>query len=166
MSEKAADLVCNRLGVSQACRTKTVPLPDTTAGRWTEPGLAPRVWFKKRDPEDIILCECEMVPRRVIDSIIESIYEQNGQPSLRAIGLRSRMGKGPCQGAFCGARVTAYLYDRDVLETGQGINELRTFLESRWRGQKPLMWGTPLAQAELQEAMQCGFLNLELDPKV
>jgi glycerol-3-phosphate dehydrogenase len=105
-----------------------------------------------------------MIPKSVVDSIIESIHKQHGQPSLKAIGLRSRMGKGPCQGAFCSARLTAYLYDQGLLPVAQGIDELKTFLEARWRGQRPIMWGTPLIQAELQEAMQCGFLGLELEP--
>jgi glycerol-3-phosphate dehydrogenase len=166
MAEKTADLICERLDVSRPCLTNTVPLPETKAGRWTTPGLAPRVWFQNSDPEDIILCECEMITKSVVDSIIESIREQHGQPSLKAIGLRSRLGKGPCQGAFCSTRVTAYLYDKGVLQASEGIVELKSFLEARWRGQKPLMWGTPLIQAELQEAMQCGFLGLELDPEV
>ena len=163
MAEKTADLICNRLGVSRPCRTSIDPLPESPAGRWTAPGLAPRVWFKNRDPEDIILCECEMIPKSVVNSIIESIREQHGHPSLKAIGLRSRLGKGPCQGTFCSTRVTAYLYDQGVLHGAQGIDELKTFLEARWRGQKPLMWGTPLIQAELQEAIQCGVLGLELN---
>jgi len=41
MAEKTADLVCQRLGVSSPCRTRTEPLPFTKAGRWTEPGAGP-----------------------------------------------------------------------------------------------------------------------------
>ncbi len=164
MAEKTADLISDRLGVSLPCLTKTVPLPETTAGKWTAPGLSPRIWFQNRNPEDIILCECEMIPKSAVDSIIESIREQHGHPSLKAIGLRSRLGKGPCQGAFCSTRVMAYLYDQGVFQAAQGIDELKNFIEARWRGQKPLMWGTPLIQAELQEAMHCGVLGLELDP--
>ena len=39
--------------------------------------------------------------------------------------------------------------------------ELRHFLRERWRGQHPLLWDTSLAQAELMEAMHCGFFGLE-----
>ena len=164
MAEKTADLLCHRLKVNVSCPTKKNPLPDTIAGRWTSPGMAPRIWFENRDPNDIILCECEMIPKSVVDNIIESIRGQHGHPSLKSIGLRSRVGKGPCQGAFCSARITAYLYDQGLLPVEQGIGELKTFLETRWRGQRPIMWGTPLIQAELQEAMQCGVLGLELQP--
>lgn len=162
MAEKAADFVCQRIGVSRRCRTGTELLPESTNGRWTEPGLTPRYWFARRDPDDILLCECEMIPQSVVDRLLHTIRKQGGQPSLKAIGLRSRMGKGPCQGAFCGARVTAALYDRRVFQGRQGIAALNAFIASRWRGQRPLMWGASIVQAELQEAMQCGFLGLEL----
>jgi glycerol-3-phosphate dehydrogenase len=59
--------------------------------------------------------------------------------------------------------VTAYLYDQGLLDARHGIEDLKAFLDSRWRGQKPLMWGGPLIQAELQEAMHCGLLGLELE---
>ena len=82
---------------------------------------------------------------------------------MKAIGLRSRIGKGPCQGTFCSLRVASYLYDRRELSGNQGIDELRNFLRERWRGQQPLLWDMPLAQAELMEAMHCGLFGLELE---
>lgn len=165
MAEKTADRVCKRLGVCEPCRTGEQPLPNTVDARWTEPGLAPNQWIRKNDPEDILLCECEMVPQSVVDEIVKSIRRQNGHPSLKAIGLRSRIGKGPCQGTFCSQRVTGYLYDRDELHAKEGTAELRAFLRERWRGQQPLLWNAPLAQAELLEALHCGLFGLELEPE-
>jgi len=162
MAEKTANLICNRLGVSSPCLTRTDPLPPDGAARWTKPGLAPKVWMKKHDPEDIMLCECEMVPKSVVDSIVVSIHEQNGKPNLKAIGLRTRIGKGACQGTFCGLRTCAYLYDTDELHADEGLTSLREFVNERWRGVQPLLWDTPLIQAELQEALYCGLMGLEL----
>jgi glycerol-3-phosphate dehydrogenase len=162
MAEKTADLICRRLGLTAACRTQTEPLPNTVDARWTEPGLAPNMWRKKRAVKDILLCECEMVSQSVVDDIVTNIFKQNGRPNLKAIGLRSRIGKGPCQGTFCSQRVTAYLYDRGYLNTNEGAAELSAFLKERWRGQQPLLWDISLAQAELLEAIHCGFLGLEL----
>ena len=116
MAEKTADLICRRLGLTAACRTQTEPLPNTVDARWTEPGLAPNMWRKKRAVKDILLCEYEMVSQSVVDEIVTNILKQNGRPNLKAIGLRSRIGKGPCQGTFCSQRVTAYLYDRWSLD--------------------------------------------------
>jgi glycerol-3-phosphate dehydrogenase len=162
MAERTADWVCRRLGIQQPCRTHIVPLPNTVDARWTEPGLAPNTWLRSHAPNDALLCECEMVPRSVVEQIVTTIRKQDGRPSLKAIGLRSRIGKGPCQGTFCSQRLAAYLYDRNYLAGSQGIDELRAFLRERWRGQQPLLWDTPLAQAELLEAMHCGLFCLEL----
>jgi len=162
MAEKTADLVCQRLGITSPCLTRTQPLPSTDAGKWTEPGLGPRLWLKQNNPEDPLLCECEMLPKSVIDSVMGSIREQNGTPSLEAIRLRSRIGKGPCQGTFCGQRVTAYMYERGALYSDQGLTNLREFLRGRWMGERPILWDGQLIQAELKEALYCGLLGLEL----
>ncbi len=163
MAEKTADRVCRHLGINEPCRTRTQPLPNTVDARWTEPGLAPDQWIRNNDPDDILLCECEMVPQSVVDTIITSLRRRQGQPSMKAISLRSRIGKGPCQGTFCSLRVASYLYDRRELSGDQGRLELRGFLRERWRGQQPLLWDLPLAQAELMEAMHCGLFGLELE---
>ncbi len=162
MAEKAADMACDRMGVKASCKTTTELLPDMVDARWTEPGLAPDYWLRKNDPQDMLLCECEMVPRSVVDEIIRILRKQGGRISLHAIGLRSRIGKGPCQGTFCSQRVVADLYDWSHLNDTEGIAELRNFLRGRWRGQQPLLWGTHLAQAELLEAMHCGLFGLDL----
>jgi glycerol-3-phosphate dehydrogenase len=163
MAEKTADRVCRRLGVDQACRTRSVPLPNTVDARWTEPGLAPHRWIRNNDPDDLLLCECEMVPQSVVDAIATSLQHSGCRPNMEAIGLRSRIGKGPCQGTFCSLRVAAYLYDRHLFQSDQGVAELRNFLQERWRGRRPLLWDLPLAQAELMEAIHCGMFGLELD---
>jgi glycerol-3-phosphate dehydrogenase len=162
MAEKAGDLVCDRIGVSKPSVTRTEPLPSTESSKWTEPGLAPKEWIKKNEPEDLILCECEMVPKSVVDGIIAAIREQGGRADLKAIGLRSRIGKGTCQGAFCGVRITAHMYDTDELFGGEGLVNLRHFLNQRWKGIRPVLWDASLIQEELQEALHCGFFGLEL----
>ncbi len=163
MAEKAANRVCHHLGIPTPCLTRSEPLPNTVDARWTEPGLAPNQWIRKNDPDDILLCECEMVPQSVVNTIVSSLKRRRGRPGLKAIGLRSRIGKGPCQGTFCSLRVAAYLYDRQEISGDLGITELRAFLRERWRGQRPLLWDMPLAQAELMQAIHCGLFGLELE---
>jgi glycerol-3-phosphate dehydrogenase len=162
MAEKTADLVCRRLGVSTACTTKTVPLPSSAAGRIAHPGFSPRIWLQGRHPHQALLCECEMVPSGSVDRIVDSVREQGGRPDLLSIGLRSRIGKGACQGMMCGLRLAAYLYDREVLDADQGRRSLGAFLDERWRGVRPLLWDISLVQSELQEALYCGLFGLEL----
>ena len=162
MAEKAADMICSRLGVKAACRTRTLPLPSSKINQWTEPGLAPRIWLKQPNPKETLLCECEMVPLSAVDQIIDNLIAKGETLDLSAIGLRSRVGRGSCQGAFCGFRMIAHLYERGELESDQGLSLLKQFLERRWHGLRPILWGPQLAQEELQEALHCGLFGLEM----
>ena len=162
MAEKAADLACGKLGVDAPCRTRTEPLPALAMGRWTEPGASPRAWVENRGPKDLVLCECEMVSKNTVDEILQELNGMSGRSRLKAVSLRSRLGKGPCQGAFCGLRTTAHLYDNESFSKKTGVEQLKTFTERRWRGYAPVQWGAAMEQAELQEALYCGMLNLEL----
>ena len=162
MAEKTADLVCGRIGVSAPCQTQKIPLISDHETRWAVPGFSPKYWFKEHDKDDLLLCECEMVPQSAIQEIVDyfDIFDQ--QPDMRGIGKRSRIGKGSCQGNFCSLRIASFLYDRDLLSADQGAGEIRSFIHERWKGQRCLLWETPVVQAELQEAMHCGFFGLEL----
>jgi glycerol-3-phosphate dehydrogenase len=164
MAEKTADLVCAKLGVDAPCLTASTVMPPYEGGRWTEPGLAPRRWLKSTDPADTILCECEMVSKSVVDDIVRTMPPQTPGNTLLSIGLRSRIGKGPCQGGFCSIRVTGHLNDTAVVQGAQGLCEMRRFLDERWRGLHPILFDFPLMQAELQEAVHCGLFGLELPP--
>lgn len=162
MAEKTADLVCERMGITDPCLTRTEPLPSTPAGMWTEPGLGPRLWIKGSGPENQPLCECEILSKSIIDSVIGSIQKNGDKLDLQAISLRSRMGKGSCQGTLCGERVTAHLYERGDFSADEGLTHLKSFLRERWKGEGPVLWDAQLIQAEFKEALYCGLLGLEL----
>ncbi len=162
MAEKAADLVAGRLGNRAAGTTATVALPGGDAGRWTEPGAAPKQWVARNDPADMILCECEMVPQSAIDEIVATAPGAAPETmGIEAIALRSRVGKGPCQGSFCGIRVGSYLYDRGYYRDAAGLAHMRDFFDERFKGQRPVIWGQQAAQMELAEALHCGLLGLD-----
>ncbi len=163
MAEKTCDLVCAKLGMTAPCKTRTEPLPASEKAMWTEPGLAPKTWVDKKSSSDLILCECEMVSADIISSIINNMGDMRGKSLLKAVGQRSRVGKGPCQGGLCGLRITGYLYDLERVHNHEGLKELRRFVERRWRGFAPILWGASLRQAELQDALYCGMLDLELE---
>ncbi|MCB2146783.1 MAG: anaerobic glycerol-3-phosphate dehydrogenase subunit A [Deltaproteobacteria bacterium] len=162
MAEKTADLVCRRLGNSNPCRTAIDPLPASNEARYTEPGFTPKMWFKQKDPSDLLLCECEMVPTSVFNEIAAFLTHNGHRPGLREMGQRSRVGKGPCQGSFCSLRMAAHMYNEGMLRGGEGVGELKDFLNERWRGMQPLLWGPAVSQAELQEALHCGLLGLDV----
>jgi glycerol-3-phosphate dehydrogenase len=161
MAERACDRICARLNVDAACRTRQEPLPSTMSGEWTEPGLAPKTWLERQQADDMILCECEMVPKSAVQSISENIGRQNDPVLLHHIGARSRIGKGACQGTYCGLRITADLYDQGTFRQDRGIADLTHFTNTRWRGQQAVLFGEQLKQAEFQEVMYCGLFDLE-----
>jgi glycerol-3-phosphate dehydrogenase len=161
MAERAADLVCERLGVTAPCRTRTEPLAAAPECEWTEPGLAPRAWMRAHAPDDALLCECEMVARSALDAIARDLGADD-RSLLADLALRSRLGKGACQGTFCAVRAVAHLYHRGELTADRGARETVEFFRERWRGQHPVLWGEQLAQAELAEAIHCGLHGQEL----
>ena len=160
MAEKTCDAVCARLGVASPCRTRTEMVPATGASSWTEPGRAAKAWLEHHEAENPVLCECELVQNEALKEIVASLPDADTS-LLHAIGLRSRVGKGPCQGAFCSVRITSALYDSGVFSGEKGLEQLASFLRSRFKGQRPILWGTQLAQWELAEALHCGLFSLE-----
>jgi glycerol-3-phosphate dehydrogenase len=161
MAERTADWVCGRLGVGAPCRTRTEPLSVAPEHEWTEPGLSARAWMHEHG-SDAMLCECEMVSRRTLDDITDALGGHGERRLLADIALRSRLGKGACQGAFCTVRAAAHLVDRGILTGDSALRESAQFFGERWRGQQPILWGEQLAEAELAEALHCGLHGLEL----
>lgn len=162
MAEKTADLVAQRLGNTHVCSTASMALPEDERVRWTEPGYAARHWYQQHDNSDLILCECEMVAKSVVDDVIAQSPGREADMTVKAIGLRSRIGKGSCQGAFCAMRVTSYLYDKNFYHNKDGLRHMREFVDERFKGIKPVLWGEQMAQVELAETMHCGLMGLDM----
>ncbi|MGD9133396.1 MAG: anaerobic glycerol-3-phosphate dehydrogenase subunit A, partial [Desulfobacterales bacterium] len=55
MAEKTSDLICRRLAVINPCMTRTQLLPTYSANKWTQPGLAARVWVQGQNSADVLL---------------------------------------------------------------------------------------------------------------
>ncbi|MBC8438133.1 MAG: anaerobic glycerol-3-phosphate dehydrogenase subunit A [Deltaproteobacteria bacterium] len=162
MAEKASDLVCWKHSIFSKCLTKEIPLPSTKSGEWSEPGLMVNEPVMSKTGFDPILCECEMVPQGAIDTIVNSVKQNKGKPDLISIALRSRVGKGPCQGAFCSLRIFSHLYDSNVVQDHSDIKDLKRFLNERWKGEQSLLWDQALAQSSLKEMIHSGLFGLEL----
>jgi len=160
MAEAAVDLVCRRLGKDAQCRTAEVPLPGSGEGQTLDTGLR-LDRLRVTPPDGEVLCECEMVGRQQVEEIVKEL-ERNGHPvNPNAIRLRSRFGMGSCQGGFCGYRTIGALYERGFVSNKQGNEMLVDFLEGRWNGIKPMLWGEQLRQEQLLEAIYCGSLNID-----
>lgn len=162
MAEKTSDIVCKKLSVDWKCQTRVIPLPSTQSGEWSEPTVFIND-FRQSAKHDPVLCECEMVPTSAVDTIIAAIKKDGSHLDLNAISMRSRIGKGPCQGAFCSVRILSHLYNIKELTHGQGINDLKRFLNQRWKGEQPLLWGSAIVQSSVKEMIHCGLFGLELE---
>ncbi len=160
MAEKTADLVADRLGNTAPCLTADRPLPGLPATRWTEAGLGPRQACDPGPAGGDTLCECEMIPASAVAEVLGEQAAQNGRIGLTGLAQRSRLGRGPCQGTFCGLRAAGMLVNENLLGKGEIHRELRNFLDERWRGQRPVLWGDCLAQAEFKQAIYGATLGL------
>jgi len=163
MAEKTSDIVCNKHGITQTCKTKTTPLPSTHDGEWSEPGVFIADSIDSKTLHDAYLCECEMVPEKAIKKVIDSIKRNGGRPDLESIALRTRVGKGTCQGTYCSVRLLSHLCDNKDYTAANSINDLRLFLNERWKGEHPLLWDQTLVHSSLKEMIHCGLFCLELD---
>ena len=70
------------------------------------------------------------------------------------------MGKGPCQGTFCSIRTPKHVFGK--LEKREQASAIGDFLQERWKGLRPVLWGPQLAQAELMQSVHCGYFGLEM----
>jgi glycerol-3-phosphate dehydrogenase len=156
MAEETVDAVCAQLGESRPCTTATVPLPGSESG--TTYSLSERLQRKERTLNDEqLICECEMVPR---SKLVEAI-NRTGSTKLDDIRRQLRLGMGPCQGGFCIYRAAGILHELDGLTAGRADRSLCDFLEERWKGVWPILYGDQLRQARLDEWIFQGVLDVE-----
>lgn len=175
MAEKMTDLVCARLGVSTPCRTAEEPLAPTPddklmsrAGHFFPPHrvqlVAERlgeefpalVQTLEQGAGNELLCECEMVSR----AEIEFVARDETTHFLHDIRFRTRMGMGTCQGTFCSLRAIGAL-TANVSFAVKPRQNLRSFLQERWRGLRPILWGNQVQEIELGRAIYAATLNLD-----
>ncbi|MGQ9647230.1 MAG: anaerobic glycerol-3-phosphate dehydrogenase subunit A [Thermodesulfobacteriota bacterium] len=153
MAEKTSDLLCQKMGVRTPCSTHLKPLP----ARGKPFDLMERL--KGMHPalgkEAEIICDCEIVGR----SELEESLKKGNLKNLQDILHRTRLAKGTCQGGFCIYRLLGVLHELKL--SGEDSNSvLKGFLEERWKGIRPILWGTTLKEEELIESIYKGIFNL------
>jgi glycerol-3-phosphate dehydrogenase len=98
MAEETADLVALKLQVDAPCTTALEPLPGQGAGArhyWVGERLADHEADGGGDAA--LICECEFVTREMLDRFLAERWPC----SLDDVRRGTRLGMGPCQGAFC-----------------------------------------------------------------
>lgn len=176
MAEKMTDLVCHHLHNNSPCTTAQediVPAPSPqslqkAAGYFPIHGVhlvAERLGQAFEEvvdkaalaPRNELICECEMVSMAEINYVAADTTTHN----LSDIRLRTRLGMGTCQGTFCALRAIGSLTAQDTPLAIAPSNAVRSFMQERWRGLRPALWGTQLQEIELGRAIYTATLNLD-----
>ncbi len=162
MAEAAVDLACQKLGAKRYCRThlETLPAPNDLVKKSYYQPLSQSHKLARIEQEKSygsLVCECELATEaEIVTAIIE-----NGAQTIDDIRRDVRLGMGPCQGSFCTYRGVGLLHrlrKMDVCRTNLALND---FLQERWKGLRPILWGQQLRQERFTELIYLNNLNCE-----
>lgn len=151
MAEKTVDAVMDELGLKAHCRTAEIPLEG-------QEELSGYPLSKRLKNIDNIVCECELVGRDHVEKIVNSL----GTQYIGDIQHRTRLGMGPCQGGFCTYRALGIMLEAGRMSPEESIRILQRFLQRRFKGIRPALWGDQLREEQLVESIYLGILNMGL----
>jgi glycerol-3-phosphate dehydrogenase len=155
MAEETIDAVCRQLDQDRPSRTATQRLPGSEEGEHYR--LGERLGRRERNlPSEQLVCECELIPRR---RLIEGV-RQRETTNLDDIRRTLRLAMGPCQGGFCIYRATGILHGLGDLTIEQANAALLAFLQERWKGVWPVLYGDQMRQARLDDWIFQGVLDV------
>jgi glycerol-3-phosphate dehydrogenase len=182
MAEQTVDVVAGKMGITAPCTTADEMLPDQEAGHtyWLGHRLADHEAEGGGDAN--LLCECELVTRKAVDTYLDGHWPCN----IDDIRRGTRVGMGPCQGAFCTFRVAGLLAERldaRTAATGQPVpgavevdgqgpgtpahhaaiadRALTGFFRERFKGTRPIAEGRQLQELMMTNGVYLGVLGLE-----
>jgi glycerol-3-phosphate dehydrogenase len=160
MAQDLVDAMCAQLGDERPSRTaETVPPGNEDGQHYT---LGSRLRAREETLQDEqLICECELIGR----SKLEETMRRRGTANLDDVRRSLRLGMGPCQGGFCIYRATGILHGVGRLDGSEASASLRGFLEERWKGMWPILYGDQLRQAWLDEWIFQGLLDVEHLPE-
>jgi glycerol-3-phosphate dehydrogenase len=156
MAQDIVDAMCAQLQTDRPCRTHEVPPPVDENAETYELGSR----LRRREAtlqEEQLICECELIGRRRL----EEAMRRRGTTNLDDIRRTLRLGMGPCQGGFCIYRATGILHGLGDLDGAEAAASLRGFLQERWKGVWPILYGDQLRQARLDDWIFQGLLDVE-----
>lgn len=177
MAEKVCNIVCKQLGVNEKCHTAEENLVDDpspelinrakavfpsygaelASSRLGNEKLEKVIKSIETDPEmKELVCECE----NVTQAEIEEIAAQPTSHTMSDIRRRTRLGMGTCQGTFCAYRSVGAVSQEKLPQMDDSIKLCKDFLQARWKGIRPVLWGNMFRDIELTRAIYDSALNL------
>lgn len=161
MAEETVDLLCRMLGSGERpCRTAIDALPDSEPEGYYD--VTSRLSQREAELQDEqLVCECELVSRRDLEAALYRRPTADIDDVRRAL----RLGMGPCQGGFCTYRATGILHGREGSDRPRANGALLDFLQERWKGVHPILYGDQLRQARLDDWLYQGLMDVEHLPE-
>ena len=156
MAQDLVDAMCRQLGEDRPCTTEEAIPPGNEDGELYSIGSRLRAREKTMQDEQLI-CECELIGR----SKLEETMRRRETTILDDIRRSLRLGMGPCQGGFCIYRATGIEHGLDGIDAETASASLRDFLQERWKGMWPILYGDQLRQARLDDWIFQGLLDVE-----
>ena len=119
--------------------------------------LGPVVEAMEKDPaKSQLVCECELVTLAEVEHVASDATSHQ----LTDVRRRTRMGMGTCQGAFCGLRGVGAIQTAGLFPEREPADLFHDFLQGRWNGIRPMLWGKQVKEAELMRGIYEGTLNV------
>jgi glycerol-3-phosphate dehydrogenase len=160
MAQDLVDAMCEQLGEQRPCRTQEVKPPGNEDGELYAIGSRLRRRERTMDDDELI-CECELIGRRRLEEELHRHWTTNLDDIRRSL----RLGMGPCQGGFCMYRATGIMHAVERLDGAQAATSLHDFLQERWKGTWPILYGDQLRQMRLDDWIFQGLLDVEHLPR-
>ena len=182
MAEQTVDVVAAKLGIDERCTTAEEVLPGQGRGHtyWLGHRLADHEEQGGGDAD--LICECEIVSRAMADEYLDTHWPCTIDDLRRG----TRVGMGPCQGAFCTFRVAGLVAERldahsaangspaggprdaDWHDPASGVahaavadRALTAFLRERFKGTRPIAQGRQLQELMMTNGIYVGVLGVE-----
>ncbi len=158
MAQDLVDAMCAQLGDERPSKTRHERPPgndDGSDGLYTVGSRLAR--REAHMASEQLICECELVGR----GKLEEALRRKGTADLDDIRRHVRLGMGPCQGGFCIYRATGIMHGVERLDGEEAAGALREFLQERWKGVWPILYGDQLRQARLDDWIFQGLLDVE-----
>ncbi|MCK5199161.1 MAG: FAD-dependent oxidoreductase, partial [Spirochaetales bacterium] len=149
MAEKMTDRIMGHFGINEPCTTAEVPLEGLE-------DLSGYPVSKRLGKLENIMCECELVSR----SKVKKVIEETGTKNIGDIQHRTRLGMGPCQGGFCTYRALGMMQEMGQVTPDESLDTLKRFLQRRYKGSRPLLWGDQLREEQLVEGIYLSLLGM------
>ncbi len=161
MAEETVDLICDKLEIDQKCSTASTPLPHERGQFFSLPSRLKKLELQDfHAGTDQVVCECELVMRSDLEIALEKAVTDTDLDDLRR---DLRIGMGPCQAGFCAYRT--YAISSEFSSTSPSLKGLHNFLDERWKGIRPVAWGSTLQQMEFSRRIYLDLLAAGQDPK-